>query len=130
MFSVSILRQFPLNGQVPLEYNIDWELQFIDSQTEPGDVIGMTGGGLTAYFIPDRTIINLDGLINSEDYFRKLQDGEVTEYLAENNVKYIYGEELVLLDSDPYRWIFTDTLTALEKGPFFYLYSYQPIVTP
>jgi len=130
MFSVSILRQFPLNGQVPLEYNIDWELQFIDSQTEPGDVIGMTGGGLTAYFIPDRTIINLDGLINSADYFRKLQDGEITEYLAENNVKYIYGEELVLLDSDPYRWIFTDTLTALEKGPFFYLYFYQPIVTP
>jgi len=129
-FSVSILQQFPLNGQVPIEYNLDGEVQFIKSQTEPGDVIGMTGGGLTAYFVPDRTILNLDGLINSADYFRKLKEGETTEYLVENNVKYIYGEELILLDSDPYRWIFTDTLTVLEKGPFFSLYTYQPIMTP
>ena len=129
-FSVSILQQFPLNGQVPHEYDLDGEVQFIRSQTEPGDLIGMTGGGLTAYFVPDRTILNLDGLINSADYFRKLQDGETTEYLVENNVKYIYGEELVLLDSDPYRWIFTDTLTVLEKGPYFYLYAYQPTATP
>ncbi len=129
-FSVSILQQFPLNGQVPHQYDLDGEVQFIRSQTDPGDVIGMTGGGLTAYFVPDRTILNLDGLINSADYFRKLQDGEITEYLVENDVKYIYGEELVLLDSDPYRWIFTDTLTELEKGPYFYLYAYQPQATP
>ncbi len=129
VFSVSILQQFPLNGQVPLEYDIDGEVQFIRSQTEPGDVIGMIGGGVTAYFLPERTILNLDGLINSADYFRKLQDGKTTEYLVENNVRYIYGKELVLLDSDPYRWIFTETLTVLEKGPFFNLYSYQPVVT-
>jgi len=130
MFSVSILQQFPLNGQVPHQYDLDGEARFIGSQTEPGDVIGMTGGGLTAYFITDRTIINLDGLINSADYFRKLQDGEISEYLIENNVKYIYGEELVLLDSDPYRWIFTDTLTVLKKGSYFNLYAYQPTATP
>jgi len=130
MFSVSMLQQFPLNGQVPHQYDLDGEARFIKSQTESGDVIGMTGGGLTAYFIPDRTIINLDGLINSADYFRKLQNGETTEYLVENNVKYIYGEELVLLDSDPYRWIFTDTLTVLEKGSYFNLYAYKPTATP
>ena len=130
IFSVSILQQFPLNGQVPHQYDLDGEARFIGSQTEPGDVIGMTGGGLTAYFIPDRTIINLDGLINSADYFRKLQDGEISEYLVENNVKFIYGEELVLLDSDPYRWIFTDTLTVLEKGSYFNLYAYKPSETP
>jgi len=130
MFSLSILQQFPLNGQVPLEYDIDGEVQFIRAQTEPGDVIGMTGGGLTAYFVPDRTILNLDGLINSADYFRRLQDGDITEYLIENNMKYVYGEELIFLDSDPYRWFFTDTLTVLKKGPYFYLYAYQPITNP
>ena len=129
-FSVSILHQFPLDGQVHHQYDLDGEARFIRSQTEPEDVIGMTGGGLTAYFIPDRTIINLDGLINSADYFKKLQNGETTQYLVENNVKYIYGEELVLLDSDPYRWIFTDTLTVLEKGTYFNLYVYQPTATP
>jgi hypothetical protein len=130
MFSLSILQQFPLNGKVPLEYDIDGEVQFIRAQTKPGDVIGMTGGGLTAYFVPNRTILNLDGLINSADYFRRLQDGEVTEYLIENNMKYVYGEELIFLDSDPYRWIFSDTLTVMKKGPYFYLYAYQPITTP
>jgi len=130
MFSLSILQQFPLDGKVPLEYDIDGEVQFIRSQTKPGDVIGMTGGGLTAYFVPDRTILNLDGLINSADYFRRLQDGEVTEYLLENNMIYVYGDELIFLDSDPYRWIFADTLTVLKKGPHFYLYAYQPVTTP
>ena len=130
MFTITILQQFSLNRQGPLEYNLHEEIQFMKSHTEPGDVIGMTGGGLTAYFIPDRTIVNLDGLINSADYFRKLQDGETTEYLLENNVKYIYGEELILLDSDPYRWIFADTLTDLEKGPFFNLYTYKPSAHP
>ncbi|MDO9545440.1 MAG: hypothetical protein Q7J07_01660 [Pelolinea sp.] len=126
-FSISILQQFPLDGNVPFEYNLDGEVQFIRTQTESGDVIGMTGGGLTAYFVPDRTILNLDGLINSADYFSKLKDGKITEYLIENNVKYIYGEELVLLDSDPYRWVFTDTLTVEASGPYFLLYKYDPI---
>jgi hypothetical protein len=129
-FSLSIIQQFPLDGKVPLEYDIDGEVQFIRSQTKPGDVIGMTGGGFTAYFVPDRTILNLDGLINSADYFRRLQDGEVTEYLLENNMRYVYGEELIFLDSDPYRWTFADTLTVLKKGPYFYLYAYQPVITP
>jgi len=129
-FSLSILQQFPLDGKVPLEYDIDGEVQFIRSQTKPGDVIGMTGGGFTAYFVPDRTILNLDGLINSADYFRRLQDGEVTEYLLEINMRYVYGEELIYLDSDPYRWTFADTLTVLKKGPYFYLYAYQPVITP
>lgn len=130
LFSVSVIQKFPLDGQVPYDYDIDGEVQFIRMHTDPGDVIGMTGGGLTAYFVPDRTIINLDGLINSADYFDKLRNGNTTEYLIENDVKYVYGDELVLLDSDPYRWIFRDTLTHLEKGPFFYLYTYHPRELP
>ena len=126
-FSISILQQFPLDGRVPSEYDIEGEVRFIGAQTNPGDAIGMTGGGLTAYFVPDRTIINLDGLINSADYFSKLKEGNATDYLIENNVKYIYGSELVLLDSDPYRWIFADTLTLKAAGPYYLFYKYDPI---
>jgi hypothetical protein len=126
-FSISILQQFPLDGQVPFEYDIEGEVHFINTQTNPGDVIGMTGGGLTGYFVPDRTIVNLDGLINSADYFSKLKDGKASDYLIENNVKYIYGEELVLLDSDPYRWVFEDSLTIKAVGPYFRLYTYDPV---
>ena len=126
-FSISIFQQFPLDGDVPHEYSVEGEVQFFNSQTVPGDVIGMTGGGLSAYFVPDRTIINLDGLINSADYFSKLKDGKATDFLIENNVKYIYGSELVLLDSDPYRWVFTDTLTIKTPGQYFQFYIYEPV---
>ncbi len=32
--------------------------------TEPGSLIGSTGGGVLGYFTQGRTIVNLDGLIN------------------------------------------------------------------
>jgi len=54
--------------------------QFIEAHTRPGDVIGMTGGGLIGYFVPDRTVINLDGLINSPAYFDLLRQNRLDEY--------------------------------------------------
>jgi hypothetical protein len=126
-FSLSIIQQFPLDGNVPLEYNIEQGRKFIADQTDPGDVIGMTGGGLTAYFNPDRRIINLDGLINSADYFSQLKEGNISEFLIANNVKYIFGSELALLDSDPYRWFFTDALKHKADSSYFQLFVYNPI---
>jgi hypothetical protein len=126
-FSTSIHQQFPLDGNVPLEYDIEEGRRFIGSQTEPGDVIGMTGGGLTAYFNPDRRIINLDGLINSAEYFSQLKEGNITDFMTANKVKYIFGSELALLDSDPYRWFFTDALLFKTSGSYFQLYLYNPI---
>ena len=86
----------------------------------------MTGGGLTGYFVPDRTFINLDGLINGVEYFTLLQDGRAEWYLEKIGLQYVYGEELVLLDSDPYRWIFTNRLSYIAAGPYFSLYTYCP----
>ena len=54
-------------------------LPFIEANTPPGDIIGMTGGGNTGYFIHDRTIVNMDGLINSYDYFHALQNREAPD---------------------------------------------------
>ncbi len=39
------------------------QLPFLESHTRPGDLIGISGGGNIAYFIHDRTVINMDGLI-------------------------------------------------------------------
>ena len=123
-FLVSIFRDFPLNGTAVSQYDYLGEKNFIESQTEPGDVIGMTGGGLVGYFVPDRKIVNLDGLINSAEYFEKLRSDQANNYLKDIGVKYIYGEEPVLLDSDPYRWIFTDHIRFKAQGPFFSIYDY------
>jgi hypothetical protein len=123
-FVRSTVRDFPLSGSSANLYDYMGEKTFIESQTEPGDAIGMTGGGLVGYFVPDRNIVNLDGLINSAEYFEKLRSDQANNYLEDIGVKYIYGEEPVLLDSDPYRWMFTDHLRFKAQGPFFALYEY------
>jgi len=45
---------------------------FVEKHTPPGSLVGMTGGGNVGYFIRDRTIINMDGLINSFPYFQSV----------------------------------------------------------
>src|SRR3990172_13312504 len=43
-------------------------LPYLEENAPPGSVIGMTGGGNVGYLIHDRTIVNMDGLINSNEY--------------------------------------------------------------
>ena len=75
---------------------------FLEQHTEPGSVIGMTGGGNVGYFVHDRTIINMDGLINSYQYFELLKKKEAGKYLADLGMNYVMAN-LDLLDSLPYR---------------------------
>ena len=71
-------------------------LPFIEENTQPGDIIGMTGGGNAGYFIHDRTIVNMDGLINSNDYFHALQNGEAPIYLSQHGVTIIFANPACL----------------------------------
>jgi len=72
-------------------------LPYIEENTGPGSVIGMTGGGNVGYFIHDRTIVNMDGLINSYDYFRALQNGEAPVYLSQRGVTVIFASPRLLV---------------------------------
>ena len=124
IFSIRLVKEFPLDGGVPELYDIDEENAFINRYTQPGDVIGMTGGGLLGYFMPNRTFVNLDGLINSAKYFESLQTIQTENYFKEIGMDYVYGERDALLDSDPFRWVFTDRLTFIAKGSYFWLFRY------
>ncbi len=124
IFTRTLLLENPIGKEAPALYNYEADFEFLEENTRPGDVIGMTGGGLTSYFMPDRTFVNLDGLINNVDYFESLQNDKTSEYLTSIGLDYVYGEEIVLLDSDPYRWIFTDRLKWLGSSSFFNLYEY------
>jgi len=86
---------------------------FLESHTEPGSVIGMTGGGNVGYFIKDRTIINMDGLINSYDYFQLLQRREAGKYLAEGGMNYILAS-MDLLDGLPYRGQYNEYMEWMD----------------
>lgn len=70
--------------------------------TEPGSTIGMTGGGAVAYFVQDRTVVNLDGLISSYEYFLSMRGGTAREYIAAMGLDYVYGNAYIVTSSNPY----------------------------
>ncbi|MCL4260733.1 MAG: hypothetical protein KJZ52_08915, partial [Anaerolineales bacterium] len=74
---------------------------FLETNTEPGSLIGLTGGGNVGYFIRDRAVLNMDGLINSVSYFEHLQNGTAGDYLASIGLDYVLANPYIL-DHHPY----------------------------
>ena len=85
----------------------------LEENTEPGSIIGLTGGGNVGYFIHDRTIINMDGLINSYDYFQALQNRTGGEFLQNIGLDYVLANP-VILDQQPYKGQFNAYLEPLD----------------
>jgi hypothetical protein len=85
----------------------------LEQHTEPGSIIGLTGGGNVGYFIHDRTIVNMDGLINSYGYFQALQTREGGQYLQNIGLDYVLANP-VILDQQPYKGQFNEYLEPLE----------------
>jgi hypothetical protein len=85
----------------------------LEEHTEPGSVIGLTGGGNVGYFIQDRTIVNMDGLINSYAYFQALQTRTGGEYLQNIGLDYVLANP-VILDQQPYKGQFNQYLVPLK----------------
>ncbi|HET9915395.1 MAG TPA: hypothetical protein VFQ13_26120 [Anaerolineales bacterium] len=85
----------------------------LEEHTEPGSMIGMTGGGNVGYFIHDRTIVNMDGLINSYAYFQSVQARQGGEYLYQIGLDYVLANP-VILDQQPYKGQFNEYLEPLD----------------
>jgi hypothetical protein len=71
-------------------------LPYLEENTPPGAVIGMTGGGNVGYFIHDRTIVNMDGLINGYEYFHALQTGQAAVYLSQRGITIVFANPRLL----------------------------------
>jgi hypothetical protein len=84
---------------------------YLEANTPSGSVIGMTGGGNVGYFIKDRTIVNMDGLISSYEYFQELKAGNAPEYLHKHKVQVIFASSS-LLNYPPYNGQFARFLEA------------------
>jgi hypothetical protein len=103
-------------------------IPFLEANTEPGSLIGMTGGGNVGYLMPSRTVVNMDGLINSYDYFLAMKSGTSADYLYDTGLRYIFANPTIL-DSNPYRgqysgrfevireWSGKDLLRLLPQAP-------------
>lgn len=85
----------------------------LEERTEPGSIIGLTGGGNVGYFIQDRTVVNMDGLINSYDYFQALQTHTGGEYLQNIGLDYVLANPIIL-DQQPYKGQFNEYLKPLK----------------
>jgi len=87
---------------------------WLEKRTTPGSIIGMTGAGTTAYFIEDRSIMNLDGLVNSTEYFHSLKRGQAAEFVIQSGVNYIFGNQRILMETDPYQENYQQILKASD----------------
>jgi len=87
---------------------------YLEERTEPGSIIGMTGGGNAGYFIQDRVVINMDGLINSFMYYQLLKDKNAGAYLADIGMDYVLANPL-LLKQLPYRKQFQPYLKYINE---------------
>ena len=87
---------------------------FVEAHTEPGSLVGMTGGGNVGYFIQDRTIVNMDGLINSYAYFQANKARRGSDYLYDMGLDYIFANP-DFLEIQPYRGQYTGRLEILDS---------------
>ncbi|MGC1377304.1 MAG: hypothetical protein WA821_13825 [Anaerolineales bacterium] len=101
-FAVTIYDRMPYQDAWAGKPYMDM-LPILEGYTEPGSIIGMTGGGNAGYFIKDRTVVNMDGLINSYAYFQAVKEGKAGAYLQKMGMKYIFGSYYILTESMPYR---------------------------
>jgi hypothetical protein len=97
----------------------------LEEATPAGAIIGSTGGGVVAYFIQDRTIINLDGLMNTKEYFHLLKEGRATEYMDFIGMQFLHGNKYMITNSDPYMGMFKNRLEFVKDvwGSGLYLYK-------
>jgi hypothetical protein len=129
-FGSSLAGDFPYHGDEEVTYVFVEQARALETMTEPGACIGTTGGGGLAYFIHGRTIINLDGLMNSYDYFESMKNGTAAEYLDRIGLQYVLDKKYVLMESDHYRSIFTGRLEGIDRIGDITLYHYiQPQLT-
>lgn len=118
-FSVELINRMPYQDPLAGQPYMD-TMPILENYTETGALIGMTGGGNTGYFIKDRTIVNMDGLINSYAYFQALKQNQGGKYLANIGMDYIFANRYIITSSMPYRYQFTpEELITVDGAPVY-----------
>ncbi len=118
-FSLELINRMPYQDTLAGKPYMD-TLPILEGYTEPGALIGMTGGGNTGYFINGRTIVNMDGLINSYAYFQALKKNEGGKYLENIGLNYIFANRYIITSSMPYRYQFSpEELIPVDGAPVY-----------
>jgi hypothetical protein len=111
-FARNVVAQMPY-GVKPADTPAMEVVTFVETHTLPHTLVGMTGGGNVGYFIQDRTIVNMDGLINSYDYFQANKNRQGSDYLYNMGLDYIFANPN-FLEGQPYRGQYTGRLDIMD----------------
>ncbi len=88
--------------------------RWVEAHTEKGAVIGAPGSGALGYFVHDRRVINLDGLISTPAYLHAWQEGKIVPYLHHLHVQYVFAGYWVK-HMAPYKDTLAPYLVNLEQ---------------
>jgi hypothetical protein len=121
-FADMAARRFPWRPAGEHEYFTF--VRYLEAHTEPGARLGLTGSGSVGYFIHDRVVVNLDGLINSPAYFDSLRNGQGDRFLDQMGLDYVFGKPVVLTEADPYQQMFARRIEPLDDFGEYTLYRY------
>jgi len=129
-YSVELISRMPYQDPLAGEPYMD-TTPILEDFTEPGSLIGMTGGGNTGYYIHDRTIINMDGLINSYGYFLALKENQGGKYIENIGLDYIFANRYIITNSMPYRYQFDpENLITVENSPVYGQKELMRVIRP
>jgi hypothetical protein len=120
-----VVSNFPYQISTGKEESYLIEVLFLEDVTDPDTLIGMTGGGTPAYFIKGRTIVNMDGLINSPEYFEMLKAGKGALFWDDMGLDYVYARPYVVLESDPYHEMLEGRIKPLVSFNGRTVYKYE-----
>lgn len=122
--SIFLLNYFVIQKEEKVAYYLE-EVKHLEQHTPAGALVGMPGGGTSAYFIRERTIVNLDGLINSYDYFQHLKSGRGRNYLDQMGLDFVFGNAGMIEGSAPYYQLLEERLEPVVDILDFRLYRYR-----
>jgi hypothetical protein len=104
--------------------------RWLEGHTEEGSIIAIANAGALGYFTRDRTVVNMDGVINSMEYLKNLQYGMGAEHLASNGVDYVFGNPAFVEGKPPYRDMLEGKLDVEARlkygGDEFVLWRFVP----
>lgn len=123
-FSAGQIVRIRADFQAPSE--VQATLRYLRSHTTPGSLIGMTGGGTIGYFLDDRTIVNMDGLVNSPAYFAALKNRTADTYLTAIGLDYVFGQTHMLTISEPYTYFLPQHLEPVAENGGYGIYAWKP----
>lgn len=125
-FFMRTIQYYPYNAAGRSENIFELQARVLEEITVEGSLIGTTGGGGLSYFIEGRTIVNLDGLMNSREYFELLKSGNADQLLNRIGLDYVYEKKYVVEESDPYRTFIPGHLERLDRVNNIPLFRYIP----